>query len=991
MASDNSRVVPALGRSALTNLSRMRIAIVGLRGLGAETAKNLILLGPAAIGLLDSEIVDIRDLGSNCFLRESDVGHKSRCEASIPMLRKLNPNVTVLELPSVQPAVLSDYHLLILTDSDERSIEDLDEYCRETGKGFIAASSSGAAGQVFVDFSPTFQILNRNGQDPQVLLIHSISGSEVVFLDDQPLDLREGDTVVLEDVEGLEVNGKEWKVTEVTGGQSVALEGLAEARGTYVKGGVAREVKYPEVVRFASWKECRRNPIFTPAAYFQEHRPVNGKTRQLHLAYLALQRFQLLHGRHPAPLSDSEANECLSLAEAINAELSIVQEINPEYPLLLGKFAALQPVPFATFWGGIVAQEAIKNTGSFRPIGQVMYYDWFPLLRKDSDRQLVADRYFDQTALLGVSASQKLQAMHIFLVGAGALGCEYIKALALMGAACSSGSLEVTDDDHIELSNLSRQFLFQHEHIGRSKSEVATAAAVAMNAALRVRARQERVNEQTQDIYTDFFWDQLDLVLGAVDNVSARLYLDSQCLWHSKPFFESGTKGLSGSSMVILPNQTKSYNDLELGDDKQTVANCTLKRFPHLPEHCIEWARSMFESYFSEAPREAEKFLEGPQDYYSSISTSLNLHDQRMRLEQIRTILRCAEERSFPFCVQLARNIFQTQMHNEIRQLLHALPPDHKTSDGRLFWSSPKRVPHPLAFEVGNEGIVDLIMAAANLYAEIIGIEQVRERETVRALIGDTEELPFVPICMMVDTDESKPATETYGDDESFIQQFKANSFPPSPTPLHPLSFEKDLDSNFHIDFIHSLSNLRCANYELPQGDKLKTRLVAGKIIPAVTTSGATITGAVLIEVYKLLMGLPRDEFRSWYFHLGSNYYVITRPSAPAVIKTGVADATFTNWDQVVLAGPLTLAEALQAIEEKTGAKVSMVTYGDHIIYGFDPTGADKLAMRLEDFVALKTKSPVSASKTSLKLELLCCDSEGKEVKAPSVKYTLAK
>ena len=68
-----------------------------------------------------------------------------------------------------------------------------------------------------------------------------------------------------------------------------------------------------------------------------------------------------------------------------------------------------------------------------------------------------------------------------------------------------------------------------------------------------------------------------------------------------------------------------------------------------------------------------------------------------------------------------------------------------------------------------------------------------------------------------------------------------------------------------------------------------------------------------------------------------------------------------------------------------------MVTYGDHIIYGFDPTGADKLAMRLEDFVTLKTKSPVSASKTSLKLELLCCDSEGKEVKAPSVKYTLAK
>lgn len=991
MSEDNSRVVPALGRSALTHLTRMRIAIVGLRGLGAEVAKNLILLGPAALGLLDNAIVDIRDLGSNCFLRESDVGQRSLAEASIPMLRKLNPNVSVLPLASTLPAALSDYHVVILTDSDERLIGEMDEYCRETGKGLIAASSSGAAGWVFVDFGPAFQISNRNGQDPQAMLIHSIAGSEVIFLGDQPLDLREGDTVLLEAVEGLDVNGREWKVKEMTGGQSVELEGLEEVQGTYVRGGVAKEVKYPETVKFESWENCRRNPIFTPAAYFQDYRTANGKTRQLHLAYLALQRFQLLHGRHPTVLSDSEAQECLSIAEALNTELAIVQEINQDYPLLLGKYAALQPVPFATFWGGIVAQEAIKYTGSFRPIGQIMCYDWFPLLKKDSDRVLQMDRYFDQTALLGLSVSQKLQKLHIFLVGAGALGCEYLKALALMGAACEGGSLEVTDDDHIELSNLSRQFLFQHEHIGRAKSEVATAAAVAMNSALNVKARQERVNEHTQEIYTDQFWDKLDLVLGAVDNVSARLYLDSQCLWHSKPFFESGTKGLSGSSMVILPHQTKTYNDLELSDDKQTVANCTLKRFPHLPEHCIEWARSMFESYFTEGPREAVKFLEGPEDYFLSISSSLSPHDQRLRLEQIRTILRCAEARSFPFCVQLARDIFQTQMHNEIRQLLNALPADHLTEDGRLFWSSPKRTPHPLPFDLNNEVIVDVVVAGANLYAEIIGIEQVRDREQIKRMLADTVELQFVPMCLVIDTDESKASTETYGDDEAFLLQMKATTFPAPSTPLRPLSFEKDNDSNFHIDFIHSLSSLRCANYDLPLGDKLKTRLVAGKIIPAVTTSGATITGAVLIEVYKLMMGLGKEEFRSWYFHLGSNYNVITRPSAPVVIKTGVEESTFTTWDQVVLTGPLTLAETIQKIEEKTGSKVNMITYGDHIIYGFAPTTADQLAIKLEDFVALKAKTTISASKTNLKLEVLCYNSEGKELKVPSIKYVLGK
>jgi ubiquitin-activating enzyme E1 len=48
------------------------------------------------------------------------------------------------------------------------------------------------------------------------------------------------------------------------------------------------------------------------------------------------------------------------------------------------------------------------------------------------------------------------------MVGAGALGCEYIKAFALMGIGCSSaGSVKVTDNDNIEVSNLNRQFLFR--------------------------------------------------------------------------------------------------------------------------------------------------------------------------------------------------------------------------------------------------------------------------------------------------------------------------------------------------------------------------------------------------------------------------------------------------------------------------------------------------------------------------------------------------
>jgi ubiquitin-activating enzyme E1 len=56
------------------------------------------------------------------------------------------------------------------------------------------------------------------------------------------------------------------------------------------------------------------------------------------------------------------------------------------------------------------------------------------------------------------------------LIGAGALGCEFIKMFALMGFSTKGGKIAVTDDDNIEISNLNRQFLFRKKHVGKNKS-----------------------------------------------------------------------------------------------------------------------------------------------------------------------------------------------------------------------------------------------------------------------------------------------------------------------------------------------------------------------------------------------------------------------------------------------------------------------------------------------------------------------------------------
>ena len=144
-------------------------------------------------------------------------------------------------------------------------------------------------------------------------------------------------------------------------------------------------------------------------------------------------------------------------------------------------------------------------------------------------------------------------------------GCELLKNFAMMGIGTEKdGEIIVTDMDLIERSNLNRQFLFRNTDVGMSKAKCAAAAVKTMNPNVNITYHENRVGPETEKMYDDAFFERLDGVANALDNVEARLYMDRRCVYYRKPLLESGTLGTKGNTQVVVPHLTESYGSSQV-------------------------------------------------------------------------------------------------------------------------------------------------------------------------------------------------------------------------------------------------------------------------------------------------------------------------------------------------------------------------------------------------------------------------------------------
>jgi len=195
--------------------------------------------------------------------------------------------------------------------------------------------------------------------------------------------------------------------------------------------------------------------------------------------------------------------------------------------------------------------------------------------------------------------------------------------------------------------------------------------------------------------------------------------------------------------------------------------------------------------------------------------------------------------------------------------------------------------------------------------------------------------------------------------------------------------FEKDNDSNLHIDFITATSNLRAANYSIKPADRLETKKIAGKITPAIATATASVAGLVILELIKLVANVKFDCFKNGFMNLALPLFSFAEPIRCQTQKIGT-NLEITLWDkwEVKLGPNCTIKDFLAYVKQKWKLTVTGILQGKVMVYiEFYPDHDKRLPKKMSNFVKFEE------GKVYADLVITFEDAEGNEVEGPPIRF----
>lgn len=388
------------------------------------------------------------------------------------------------------------------------------------------------------------------------------------------------------------------------------------------------------------------------------------------------------------------------------------------------------------------------------------------------------------------SHSEKLESAKLLVVGAGGIGCELLKNLALAGFK----NIETVDLDTIDVSNLNRQFLFQKQHVGQSKALIAAEAVKKLVGAENINIIPHKANIFEEN-YSKTYFQKFDMVLNALDNLKARRHVNRLCISAGIPLIESGSAGYLGQAYPIIKGQTECY-DCRPKPRQKTYPACTIRSTPSEPVHCIVWAKYLFNQLF------------GEEDADQDVAPMAEETDQNEKNQK---------ENEKP-----AENEEIQPTENKPQMTLNA-------------WAAENSYNPELIFEKLYKTDVETLLSMKDLWKKRAPPSVLERPETNPKL----EELGLRETPSL-----EKLAQLLYKSISALDKQAKMSD--------EPLRWDKDCKNS--LDFVVSAANLRCMVFNIELKSIWDVKSIAGNIIPAIASTNAMVAGLIVLQAVNLLI-----------------------------------------------------------------------------------------------------------------------------------------
>lgn len=722
----------------------------------------------------------------------------------------------------------------------------------DSDKPMIYSCVGGCRGFIFNDFK-NHLVEDTDGETPSNLVIKNISISEektIIIETNEYHKLGDGDEVTFSNLEGehLEFLNDKFIIQIINQNNFKLLMSSLKHNNFKFYNGNVKKIKKSIEIKFESYHEQIENPTLSE---------------------------DWINPDNPRKLFNYWK----------------LNELNPEDKMELG--------PVSAFFGGLIASEVIKFiTNKYIPINQWYFWEDISYLNYDSSGRNAIEK------IIGKESYHKLINGKWFMIGSGAIGCEILKNLAHLNFATGeNGKLFVTDPDTIEVSNLSRQFLFHKKDVNKHKSTVAVEKIKQMVPQVNFIALTDKMSPETEDKYSDTFYNQLDGMINALDNYQARLYMDNKALKYSLPLFESGTQGPKGNTQPVIPKLTENYGATTDPPESESYPLCTIKNFPNKPEHVIHYVKEMFEEWWDDFPLKVNQYIKD-KSYLSTLSDN----DKNQLISKMNLFF--SYSKTVEGQAEFWNNFYYKNFRDNILQILEKYPKDHKI-DGNPFWTGGKKCPQ----EPDDKIKIDFIKSGLKL-SEILYQE-----------VFDDDELDFTSLLLSKVTPNISKTNIAINEDELEEQNKITHDekLVVIPQKLKQISYDKDILE--HYQWLYYSSLIRAKSYYIDFPDILKTRQISGKIIPAMATTTSIVSGLISLEILKFYQNREIEDYRSYFLNLTLNQYLYSEPNPSKRTKYG------TIWDNYSETNDITVDNIIEKYSKIFDTEVDIIVSDTKIIY----------------------------------------------------------